>query len=276
MPRIEIPRFPKNKRVAVTLSFDDGVSTDIPLLEKLNAWGLKGTFNVNSGMLGSGRHYSGNTPYLEARQVAETYRGHEVAIHTVTHPFLERLDGSAIAREVLDDRRALEDLVGYPVRGMAYPYGTYDDRVIEVLRALGIVYARTTVSATQPFPPKEPLALAATCHQYESSLLTKWNEWYESNWFAQGGGVFYVWGHSYEFHVNNDWAALERIFKPLAGKPDVWYCTNIELFDYESARKALHLGANGRCAHNPSALPVTILVDNVAREIPPGATVTWE
>jgi len=276
MHRIEIPRFPNNKRIAVTLSFDDGVVTDLPLLEKLNAWNLKATFNLNSGLLGSGRHLSGNTTFLQPHDVRTAYAGHEVAIHTVSHPYLDRLDRSAIAREVLDDRRALEDLVGYPVRGMAYPFGTYNDIVIDVLRALGIVYARTTQTATQPFPPEEPLAFATTCHQYDPNLLTKWNEWYESTWFPQGGGVFFVWGHSYEFHVQNDWPALECIFKPLAHKPDVWYCTNIDLFNYQAARTSLQLGANARCAHNPSGVPVTILINNTPKEIPPGTTVTWD
>jgi peptidoglycan/xylan/chitin deacetylase (PgdA/CDA1 family) len=268
--RIEIPPFPGNKRLAVTLSFDDGVETDLPLLEKLNAWGLKATFNVNSGLLGRGRHGSGACRYLEPKEVAIAYAGHEVAIHTVTHPHLERLDTAQLIREVLDDRRALEDLVGYPVRGMAYPFGTYDGRVIAVLRTLGIVYARTVERTDSPFPPQEALAWKTTGHQYDDNLAAKWNDWYAGTWF---NGVFFVWGHSYEFHLKNDWAALDRIFKPLAHKPDVWYCTNIQLFDYEAARQRLVLAANLKSACNPSALPVTILADGKALDVPPGHTV---
>jgi peptidoglycan/xylan/chitin deacetylase (PgdA/CDA1 family) len=273
MPRIELPRFPNNKRIAVTLSFDDGVVTDLPLIEKLNAFNLKATFNLNSGLLGSGPHGAGKTNYLHPKDVAKAYAGHEVAIHTVTHPHLDRLDRSSIIREVFDDLRALEDLVQYPVRGMAYPFGGYNDTVIDILRALGITYARTTESATQPVPPKNPLALATTAHQYDSTHLAKWNEWYTTTWFPQDGGVFFIWGHSYEFHINNDWPALDRILKPLANKPDVWYCTNIQLFNYEAARQSLQLAANGKCAHNPSSLPVTLLIDNKPLDLPPGQTI---
>lgn len=272
MPRrIEIPRFPRNKRVAVTLSFDDGVVSDLPLLEKLNAWGLRATWNLNSGLLGRGRHGSGECDYLRPGDVAKSYAGHEVAIHTVSHPWLERLDRSQIAREVLDDRRALEDLVGYPVRGMAYPYGNYDSRVIEVLRSPGIVYARTCETSDSPFPAEDPLAWKSTGHQYAADLLAKWHHWYDGSWFK---GVFFVWGHSYEFHVKNDWAAVDRIFKPLSGKPDAWYCTNLELFDYEAARQRLVIAANLKSAHNPSGIPVTLLADSILIEVPPGQTLT--
>jgi peptidoglycan/xylan/chitin deacetylase (PgdA/CDA1 family) len=270
--RIEIPKFPNNKRIAVTTSFDDGVIHDRRVVDAFNQWGLKATWNLNSG------HFlkpDGN--HVPANEVATLYAGHEVAIHTVTHPHLPRLDASQIVTEVLDDRKALEDLVQYPVRGMAYPYGTFDKNVIDILRSLGIAYARTIVRADNCFPPEEPLAWPATHHQYdktpEGAVPERWNEWYNSKWF---NGVFYIWGHTYEFNNKNDWPSLERIYKPLAGKPDVWYATNIQLFDYENARRQLILAANKNFAYNPTALSVTILADDKQIEVPPGQTIQLE
>lgn len=271
--RIEIPSFPKNKRVAVTTSFDDGHTHDRRIVGAFNEWGLKGTFNLNSGLLRREGTPSpdGARSYLDASEVADLYRGHEVAIHTATHPHLPRLDASQIALEVLEDRKALEDLVGYPVRGMAYPYGTYDQRTIDLLRSLGIVYCRTCENAEPCFPPKDPLAWPATAHQYAAgpSVPERFQHLYDN---SRRGGVFFIWGHGFEFHDRNDWEALERIYRPLSGKPDVWYCTNIDLFDYDDARKRLVIAANRRTAFNPSGLAVTILVDGVVMEIPPGAT----
>src|SRR5690349_13831311 len=105
--RIEIFRFPAGKRIAVTSSFDDGHTFDRRVVEAFNAWGLKGTFNLNSGSLqrnGRPAVESGTRTTLDASEVAELYRGHEVAIHSVTHPWLDRLDASQIAAEVLEDR----------------------------------------------------------------------------------------------------------------------------------------------------------------------------
>jgi peptidoglycan/xylan/chitin deacetylase (PgdA/CDA1 family) len=265
--RVEIPKFPGNKRIAVTASFDDGVETDRPVIERFNAWGLKATWNLNS--VGLNPHPYAKTIPLE--QIAEVYHGHEVALHTVTHPHLERLDAAQIAYEILDDKKALENFVGYPIRGMAYPCGTWNQTVINVLRALGIVYARTVEKRDHCFPPEESLAWPATAHQFDAGLSEKWKEWYDSQWF---NGVFFIWGHSYEFELQKDWAGLERIFKPLAGKKDVWYCTNIELFDYEAARKQIVIAANRGSAYNPSGKTITLLADGRQIEVPRGRAVS--
>ena len=269
--RIEIPAFPGGKRIAVTTSWDDGRVYDRWVVELFNTLGLKGTFNLNSGFLGrTGAPLSDDTGgYLDASEVAPLFAGHEVAVHTVTHPFLERLDISQIVAEVQDDRRALEELVGYPVRGMAYPFGTYSPQVIAVLRTLGIVYSRTVGADSLRFPPAEPLAWATTMHALRDNptLPERWDALYGN---PHGQGVFYIWGHSYEFASRR--AELAPLFTPLAGKPDVWYCTNIALHDYEDARRRLVIAVNKRSAYNPSAIPVTLLVDGTLIEAAPGIT----
>ncbi|MEI8062517.1 MAG: polysaccharide deacetylase family protein [Verrucomicrobiota bacterium] len=265
--RIEIAQFPGGKRIAVTTSFDDGVVHDRRVIQAFNEWGLKGTFNLNSGLFGGPGH-------VEAAEVAGLYRGHEVAVHTVSHPWLEKLDASQIVHEVFDDRQALEDLVGYPVRGMAYPFGTYNGRVIAVLRQLGIVYARTTEINSCCFPAREPLAWQTTGHQFDAKPKSVPERFAEFHVNPRSAGLFFIWGHTYEFE--NRWDDLEKIFKPLASKPDVWYCTNIELFDYEAARQRLVIATNRASVFNPSALPVTINVDGKLFDVPAGKTLALD
>jgi len=53
----------------------------------------------------------------------------------------------------------------------------------------------------------------------------------------------------------------------------VWYCTNIELFDYEEARRRLVVAANRATAFNPSSLAITLNVDGALVTAPPGVTV---
>jgi len=263
--RIEIPRYPAGKRIAATFSFDDGTIFDRDLIELFNRLGLRGTWNLNSGTLGS------SPRHISREEVAPLFAGHEVAIHTVTHPWLERLEETQIATEVLDDRRALEDLAGYPVRGMAYPFGTYNARVIEVLRALRVEYSRTVAKVPDPYPAGEPLAWGSSGHQYQRNEAGQYLVPQEFVRRYEKGESFclYVWGHSYEFE--GKWADAEAIFTPLAGKSDVWYCTNIELWDYAAARKAVVVAANRRTAYNPSAIPVTLKVDGREVVAAPGA-----
>ena len=270
--RIEIPAFPRGKRVAVTTSWDDGQVYDRWVVDVLNRLGMKGTFNLNSGRLqrtGVPRP-DAEGGCLDACEVADLFTGHEVAVHTVTHPSLTRVDVAQMVDEVQNDRKALEELVGYPVRGMAYPNGAYDARVIDTLRALGIVYSRTTLANVTAFPPPEPLAWATTLHalhETPASMAERWAAFHDNGWQQ---GVFYVWGHSYEFA--RDRAAIAPLFAPLAGHDDVWYCTNIALFDYEAARARLVIAANRQSVYNPSALPVTLNIDGTLLEAPPGVT----
>ncbi len=266
--RIEITQFPKGKRIAVTTSFDDGQIFDRRIVEAFNKWGMKGTFNLNSSKLSCKERKS--DVHLEAKEVAGLFEGHEVAVHTVTHPHLTKLGEAQIAEEVLGDRKALEDLVGYPVRGMAYPYGSYDQRVIDVIRQLGIVYSRTCENDPRHFPAREPLAWASNGHMFHKDPCPM-NEKFEKFYSNQHAtGVFFIWGHSYEFDRGGCWDMLEKIFKPISGKPDVWYCTNIELFDYEEARRRLVIAANKLSVFNPCSTAVTINVDGELMDVGPG------
>ena len=70
------------KKKAVTFSFDDGVEQDIRLVDMLNRYGLKATFNLNSGFLGLRREgtYKGKSirkDNVMASQVAAVYQGHD-------------------------------------------------------------------------------------------------------------------------------------------------------------------------------------------------------
>lgn len=132
-----------------TLSYDDGVQQDKRLIEILARYGLRGTFNINSGFFGQvhdltrvGKAIKHNE--IPADEIAAVYKSHEIATHGVTHPDLTQLNRDEIMRQIIDDRQALSGLTGYDVTGHAYPGGTYDNRVVACLRDdCGIVYART-------------------------------------------------------------------------------------------------------------------------------------
>ena len=119
--------FPGGKHKALTFSFDDGRVEDRRLVELFNQYGMKGTFNLNSGL-----HNAERIPVSEYK---ELYRGHEVACHTVLHPTIARSPLDQVAQQVLEDRRALEELVETPVRGLAYPNGSYTHKIMELLPA---------------------------------------------------------------------------------------------------------------------------------------------
>ena len=107
-------RFPGGKAKAFTMSYDDGVEQDIRLIEIMNRFGLKGTFNLNAGLFApEGTVYpKGQTSRrLSAKRALELYRdsGNEVAIHGLTHPFLDKIPVPRMVYEIVENKRFLCD-----------------------------------------------------------------------------------------------------------------------------------------------------------------------
>ncbi len=266
--------FPGGKKKALTLSYDDGVQQDAKLMEILDRHGLKCTFNINTGLLApEGTKYPTGQVHrrMTAREAKELYldSGHEVAVHTLTHPWLERLPAPVVLQEVLEDRRRIEAMFGGVVRGMAYPFGTYNDQVVEILKAAGFAYARTTISTNSFAIPEDWLRLPATCHHISPRLMELADRFISE----QNCGLFYLWGHSYEFEQNNDWHVIEEFSAKMGGRPDIWYATNIEVYHYVEAYRNLQTDTECTLAQNLSSADVWIQVDGDPVQIPAGQTV---
>ena len=270
-------RFPEGKIKALTLSYDDNVDQDIKFIDILNTYGLKCTFNINSeGYAEEGTVYpEGNVHRrLTKNQATELYKnsGHEVAVHSCTHPFLEQLPASVAALEILNDRVALEEQFGCIVRGMAYPFGTYSDELVEVLKTCGIVYSRTIKSTEKFDVPTDWLRLPATCHHNNPRLMELAKEFAEAT-YKRAPKLFYLWGHSYEFESNNNWNVIEDFAKYMGNRDDIWYATNIEIYEYMEDYKRLVYSANGKRVKNPTARTLYFYAHGNNYSVAPGETV---
>ena len=221
------------KKKAITFSYDDGVLQDRRLVEILNKYGLKATFNINSELLGTkntlnikGKEIMHDK--ISADEVASLYAGHEVAVHTLTHPHLTRLDENEIIRQVEEDRKNLSRLVGYEVIGMAYPGGGFQnsDRVENVIKNhTGVKYSRT-ISLSYSFKEQSDIfRYKPTAYHMEFATNYKLAD----EFFAADEGIFYIWGHSYEFDVDDTWVEFEKFCEYISNKPDVYYGTNKEI-----------------------------------------------
>ena len=138
------------------------------------------------------------------------------------------LSKEQLDKEFLTDMSNIERIYGtYPV-GMAYAYGCVDDEVVKYLKSIGIKYGRT-VEASHSFEiPKEPLKLKATCHHDDDMLFELAEKFLKAEPKENEQMLFYVWGHSYEFDVNNNWDRIEEFCKMMSGKADIFYGTNRE------------------------------------------------
>ena len=268
--------FPGGKRKALTLSYDDGVEQDIRLLEIMAKYGLKGTFNLNSGSYAPEGHKWPEGQIHRRMSKSEVTRvygqsGQEIAMHTYQHPDLTGLLPAACAWQVMKDKEELENQFGRVIRGLAYPFGTFSDQVVNTLRDLGVAYARTVMSTGDFFLPGDWLRLPATCHHDDPRLMTLARKFCEeeNTWRPM---LFYLWGHSYEFEANDNWQVIEGFAEYAGGRDDIWYATNIEIYDYVQAYRRLHTSADGRMLENPSNMTVWVKEGNQVLAIAPGET----
>ena len=267
MIRIEKTLFRGGTDHVLTMSYDDGTEYDRRLVELFNRYGIRGSFHLISGRLD-------HPGYITSAEVATLYQNHEVSSHTVTHQWNTHLPDENVLHESLDDRKALEALCGYVVRGMSYPYGDYDARTIALFRACGIEYSRTTHSTMDFNFPADPLTWHPTCASRES-MMDRLEAFYEPRKY-ENGRLLYIWGHSFEFdrpEYANSWDLMEEFCKRAAGHENTWYATNIEIIDYRNAQKALRVSANGSILYNPTFTDVWVKADGQAVCIPAGQTV---
>lgn len=269
--------FPDGKLKALTFSYDDGPKEDRRLVALFNKYNVKGTFNLNSQWL-KNREDNPNDEGIRASEVKELYKGHEVAVHGLTHPFLERLPVDKVAYEIVKDRENLEKLSDTIVRGMAYPFGTYNDNVVRVARDAGIRYSRTCHTHHSFKIDRDWLRMPSTCHQADERLFELAEQFVNdsplSNRWNIEGWLFYVWGHSFEFRTEQDWERKESFLKIVANRDDVWYATNIEIYNYITAYDNLEYTYEGDKVYNPSATDVWLRTpQGKTFKIPAGETV---
>jgi peptidoglycan/xylan/chitin deacetylase (PgdA/CDA1 family) len=256
-----IMTFPEGKHKVLTMSYDDGRAADRRLVEIFNQHGIKGTFHLNSGLMGTGDRIS----YEEASKL---YLGHEISAHTLTHPTIARSPKEQIVQEMMEDRKNLELVAGYTVRGLSYPNGSYNRLIKEMLPYLGIEYARTVVSTGNFGMPDDFLEWNPTCH-HKRDLLYQAEE-FVNLYKTQYLYMMYVWGHSYEFDEDQNWSLMEEFCEFIGNRNDIWYATNIQIVDYVKAFRNLKFSADSRFVYNPSAISVWLSADNQIFEVKGG------
>ncbi|MGN0160717.1 MAG: polysaccharide deacetylase family protein [Lachnospiraceae bacterium] len=279
--------FPGGKHKVLTMSYDDGKLADRRLVSIFNKYGIKGTFNLNSGLIN-------DEIRIDPSEWRDLYKGHEVATHTYTHPTIDRCPNTEIVNEYLQDKQFLESVMGYPVRGHAYPNGSYSPRVERIMEDLGIKYGRIVgdyyaeeynvrqskkecgidvVGDTNGFAfPSNFYEWKPTCHHNHN--LLGFGQKFKDLKKRQYLYMMYVWGHSYEFDRDNNWDLMEQFCEMMGGQDDIWYATNIEIVDYLEAFDRLQFSADLSIVYNPSFQSLWIVVnDDQIVEIPGGATV---
>ncbi len=231
----------RTEPVIVTTSWDDGHCLDLRLAEILDNHCLPGTFYIAPAS-------AELTPAdrLSRSGIATISKQFEIGAHTLTHPRLTSLPGTAARQEIVNSRTYLEDVTGGPVRSFCYPGGVFGPEHVHMVRKAGFTYARTVRrfaldAGTDPL--RSPTTVQAYCHIADVAQafayarlrpLTAWNLYCHWDRLAmrlfdrvlKEGGVFHLWGHSWEVAKHNQWAALQQVCEYIGRRPGVRYLVN--------------------------------------------------
>ncbi len=228
--------FPGGKSKAVTLSYDDNMLQDERLLEICKKYGLRITFNINSGIfLPPWIRISRIYRILSKKKARLIFDSDicEIASHGYFHKNLAKMSARGAAKNVSRDVKSLERIFNRNIIGHAYPMGEYNGDVKSVLRQNGIHYART-VKSTHAFDlPEDWYEWHPTCHHGDAEVFDDIARFLQDD----DASLFFLWGHAFEFDINDDWDWIEKIASELGGRDDIWYCTNGELYSWLSEHK---------------------------------------
>ncbi|MCQ2352918.1 MAG: polysaccharide deacetylase family protein [Victivallaceae bacterium] len=258
-PNGSYPVFPGGRTKALTFSYDDGFECDRKLVDIFDRYQLKGTFNVNT----------------KRKIDYSIYRNHEVATHGFRHGCYQLNPKESILLDIYHDRSVIEPQVGYIVRGNAWPNGArWSDfpAAREVYRACNIVYSRATHNANLNFdlPQDDWLAWAPTAHHINDGNLQEIGKRFLAT--EKVPALCTIWGHSFEFDRANNWDVMEKFAALMAHRPEIWYATNIEIYDYMQAVKSLQWSCDRTFCRNMSATTVFYVVNGKLYVFKPGTT----
>jgi len=266
--------YPGGKARAFNITYDDGVTQDARFVKMLNRYGLKGTFNLNSELMR--QEFTWIHPCgmpvrrLSEEAVRHLYDGHEVASHSLTHPYMDNLPEEEILHQLGQDRENLERLFGREVKGFAVPFHYYSNTIARCARQCGFEYARMSEFSRSYFPGKDWYYWKTGFYHIEPGLTDFVAGFLNTD---QELALCQIVGHSYDLDSENLWGTLEIICAAVSAREDVWSCTNLELVRYLKAME--HCAVTEHSAENRSDRELWLLINGQARCLRPGKQILF-
>ncbi|MBQ9149047.1 MAG: polysaccharide deacetylase family protein [Oscillospiraceae bacterium] len=193
------------------LSFDDGVIYDERFIEILNKYHIPCTFNLNSDLEDFVWYYEDRFPIrrLRLEEKKHIYAGHEIASHSLHHPWLTSLSDDALRWEVGEDCHRLRQIFGLEKVGFAVPFTACGEREVEILRPL-VPYIRLSEFKEDFALPSDPYHIGINSLYNDPAIYDKICRFAKNDLPVS---CFVMAGHTYEFEVLNQWEYIENLLR---------------------------------------------------------------
>lgn len=238
----------------VTTSWDDGHPLDLKLAEMLAKYNIPATFYLPIENV--------ERACMNRQQIREIAQSFDVGGHTYRHVILTRISTGEAEREIVEGKKSMEEIIGRELVSFSYPHGRFNKRVVNIAREAGFIGARTVMLFTRrisnPFQEGTMVNARDWCfthyilHSLASrdadllNFVVKRNLSFASwdriaietlNFVANKGGIWHLWGHSWEIDDNDDWDRLENVLQEAnALSTRVWGADNSHLLRTQTGK----------------------------------------
>ena len=258
--------YPYGKKKAFNVTYDDGVVQDIRFVKMLNQYQLKGTFNLNSSLLENEyewTHESGCVvKRLKIDDVISLYTGHEIASHTLTHPYMDSLSKEEILHELSMDKANLEKIFFKEIKGFAVPFDYYSELIEMCVKECGFEYARISEESHSFCPQNDFYKWRATIFHCDDKLKGLVQQFIEND---DELALFQIVGHTYDLDIENKWNIIENVFEVISKQNDILPMTTIEIIDYLKAMNKVEI--TNSYIQNNSDISLWFSINNVICEV---------
>ena len=256
--------YPQWKLKALSFSYDDGNIADRKLIGIFNRYGMHATFHIPSSWL---NHPKRAAARVKEAEIKTLYSGHEVSGHGEKHVTLTLVKPARVAKELDGDINTWQRITGKKLIGYAYPFGRYNDTVVNILKEKGLIYSRICKPAENFDLTEDFLRWRPHAH-HNRNIMKLGNEYLKFT--PKRLSMLLIWGHSYEFKTDKQWQRIEDFCKLMANNPEIFYATMGDIALYATAAAKLALSVDGKSIRNDSDRPVFFIYQGKKVELAPG------
>ena len=199
-------------------SIDDGTIYDEKVIEILNKYNFKGTFNLNSG-LQDFVWYKDDKPVERNKllEVKDIYKGHEIASHSLTHPFLTSCPDEIVFTEVNEDVNNLQNIFNQEIVTFGFPFEDFDERCIDIIARIQNIRIIRLSEIDRSFNFPQDLHHVKITSWDIDEALSLFDE-FASNKEAK---LFVFVAHAYDFEFGNTYEKLDLLCQKIKERDDI-------------------------------------------------------
>jgi peptidoglycan-N-acetylglucosamine deacetylase len=220
------------RTAVITTSWDDGDHLDMKLADLLSKYSLTATFYLPVNNV--------ERPSLSLNGIETLAQYFDIGGHTMHHVDLTKIGVEQAAQEVIQGKLGLESIIHRQIASFCYPMGKYNSHIKKIVKEAGFAGARTLQACTRKI--SDPFQMSSTVHARNYipvhylkhaaqsmdaplfQFMIKRNLYFKTwdriaiellHFVVRNGGIWHLCGHSWEIESNNDWSALDSVFKEI-------------------------------------------------------------